>query len=348
MAASANPLIEATKVGSALCLYRRDTGALGLLNSAALSAFESEGGHWGGAAWFSQPTRLATPNSRPDFPLGAPALEADLRLVTGPVVRLSCHDPLLGERLSQVLSPLGVAAVAEPTTSVVVASNSDRTAFAIWRDGAIQADSIPPAEIRRRVLVQIARSGYGAVEIATILHASAVTMDHAAVLLVGRSGAGKSTLTAALVAAGSGYLADDLTPLTSDGRSVLPFPTALSVKAGAWSEVARAFAVLRTIEARAVGSISVRYLPMPPSGASGPLRVETIVFPSFEPGSTTTLRQLSPEEAFALLVDAGSEIVGANPSARPLVKLAETASLVHLTYGKTRSAIAALTHGRRP
>jgi len=52
------------------------------------------------------------------------------------------------------------------------------------------------------------------------LHASAVVVDHSAVVIAGPSGAGKSTTTAAMLAAGAAMLSDDLCALSNkDGRT---------------------------------------------------------------------------------------------------------------------------------
>jgi hypothetical protein len=69
------------------------------------------------------------------------------------------------------------------------------------------------------------------------LHAAALGRDDRILILSGDPGAGKTTLTLALVHAGFGFVADDVTLLDSTGRAVgLPF--APSVKAGAWSILA--------------------------------------------------------------------------------------------------------------
>ena len=53
-------------------------------------------------------------------------------------------------------------------------------------------------------------------ETGPVLHGGCVEVDGRAVALVGHSGAGKSTLTAALVRAGHGYIADEVTAVSPD------------------------------------------------------------------------------------------------------------------------------------
>jgi hypothetical protein len=66
------------------------------------------------------------------------------------------------------------------------------------------------------------------------IHAAALVKGGRAALLCGNPGAGKTTLTLALVNAGFGFAADDVTLLHAGGRCAgLPFAPA--VKAGSWS-----------------------------------------------------------------------------------------------------------------
>lgn len=72
---------------------------------------------------------------------------------------------------------------------------------------------------------------HGAYELA--LHAASLLRNDRMLLLCGSPGAGKTTLTLALVHAGFGFAADDVTLLDSRGHGIgLPFAPA--VKAGAW------------------------------------------------------------------------------------------------------------------
>lgn len=219
----------------------------------------------------------------------------------------------------------------------MVAREQAAGTYAIWRDGTPLTGGIGHAGIRRRVLVEVAMTLAAPNRPAAILHASAVGMGGGAVLLVGRSGAGKSTLTAALVAAGAQYLGDDLIPLGPDGGHILPFPTALSVKSGAWAEVARDFPELEHQPIHRRGGADVRYLALPLPASMEPMRVRAVIFTSYEPGSGCVARPVTPEEAFALLVDAGSEIMAGTPSARPLARLTEGKPLIHFNYGITRN-----------
>lgn len=86
-----------------------------------------------------------------------------------------------------------------------------------------------PVMLKGQLLTEVL--DHGAYELA--VHAAALRRNGRIVLLCGNPGAGKTTLTMALVHAGFGFAADDVTLLDSKGHGVgLPFAPA--VKAGAW------------------------------------------------------------------------------------------------------------------
>lgn len=65
-------------------------------------------------------------------------------------------------------------------------------------------------------------------------HASTVSNGKEAIMLVGDSGNGKSTFCAMLMASGFDLLADDITPVLSENKEVYHYPSAISIKQGAF------------------------------------------------------------------------------------------------------------------
>jgi len=91
-----------------------------------------------------------------------------------------------------------------------------------------------PVMLKGQLLTEVLE--HGIYEVA--LHAAALFRNERIVLLCGNPGAGKTTLTLALLHAGFGFAADDVTLLDSKGYGVgLPFAPA--VKAGAWPLLAQ-------------------------------------------------------------------------------------------------------------
>ncbi len=140
------------------------------------------------------------------------------------------------------------------------------------------------------------------------LHAAAVRLGEATLLLPGSKGAGKSTLTAALVHAGAAYLSDDVVFLDERCRAV-PLPVRLAVKEGSWDVVAALFPELRRAEISTLRTAPIRYIDPEPQGAPGeagktaPHPVNAIVFPRYRPEGPAELRPLPPEEALIRLVE---------------------------------------------
>ena len=352
MHAKAFSRLEETTVGSALCLFRGDTGALGLLNATGRQAWQDAKS----SSFASLPEALrgalpallrAAPAARSHtsgsvpLEIGAVCLDVRLRSANSRMVRLRCDDTELAVRLHAVLSPLVADSdrAAEATIEVVRGREGQ---FATWRDGQHSSSAVKSDEIRRRTLAEIAMALHGRERVASILHGSAIGLAGGAVVLAGRSGAGKSTLTAALVAGGGQYFGDDLIPLDGSGRKVFPFSTALSVKAGSVDLVGRWFPVVKQLPIHTLRDQQVRYLPLPLSPTPNPIAVKAVVFPHFEQGAAFSMRQVAPEECFALLVDAGSEIVGVPASARPLARLAEEVPAWQIAYGDLAAATTAI------
>lgn len=341
--------LESVPVGRGLCLFGPLTGTLGLLNAAARETWE-RGGH--AADGLTEEISAALHGPLPE-PADAASLPADEKVLcplpasvgfyglqSGPVVGLRCALPELAELLKAVLAPFAIQG--EPAS--VIDANAGPQAGQVKisvrrRDRRGQCRTVPRDEARRYVLQQLLLELHGDAGVAAVLHASAVSIGERALLIAGRSGAGKSTLTVALVAAGASYLSDDLLPLAADGRHVLPFPLALSVKSGSWELVGALLPKLWQAREHRVRDLRVRYLPMTaPETIRRAVPVGAIVVPSYEPGAATELVPLSPEETFALLIDSGSEIVGAPPSVRPLARLVDTVPGFRLAFGDVGDA----------
>ena len=138
------------------------------------------------------------------------------------------------------------------------------------------------------------------------IHAGAVFDGSACILLPGPPGSGKTTLTAALTAAGFGYLSDEaaLVEPTPDGSlAVRPVPLALTVKRGSLDLLAGLYPGLRELaEHSRQDGRDVRYLSPPPAARlpDRPLPVRSLVFPHV--GARTRLSPLSRIEALSRLL----------------------------------------------
>jgi hypothetical protein len=120
-----------------------------------------------------------------------------------------------------------------------------------------------------------------------VIHAACLLApDGGALVLAAPSGAGKSTLTAALVAAGYGYLSDEFAPIDPVHGLVHPFPKPLTLKAGSWPLFPEApepdhpgvwFVTAEQLGGRtATGCHAVRWVVLPRWRAGGAIEVEEL------------------------------------------------------------------------
>ncbi|MCK7590243.1 hypothetical protein M0G43_06640 [Subsaxibacter sp. CAU 1640] len=65
-------------------------------------------------------------------------------------------------------------------------------------------------------------------------HSSTITNGEEAIMIIGASGSGKSTLSAVLMAKGFDLLADDFSPMLAENQHLYRFPSAISIKTGAF------------------------------------------------------------------------------------------------------------------
>lgn len=142
----------------------------------------------------------------------------------------------------------------------------------------------------------------------TVLHAGAVSCVAGALVFPGVSGRGKSTLVAALVAAGWGYLADDVCVITEQGQ-LQGCPLPIAVKSGSWPVLAATWPELATLPSYQFSAKCLRYLLPPGVSARAsqelcPLRA--IVLPNYQQGAVATLRRINKADTLAAIIEAES------------------------------------------
>ena len=151
---------------------------------------------------------------------------------------------------------------------------------------------------------------FGRAALVASAHAAAVGLAGRAILMPGVSGSGKSTLSACLVASGWDYMGDDVVALgvPGDGSvTVLPFCTALGVKAPSWPVVRQWYPEVDDLPALTFDGRDVKFLRRPQRSrpASLDARLASMVFATYEPGADVRAALLTPAVAFTRLVEAG-------------------------------------------
>ena len=153
-----------------------------------------------------------------------------------------------------------------------------------------------------------------------LLHAAAVERGRNAVLLPAPSGSGKSTLAAGLVAAGFGYLTDDVCAIDLETVRVRPYAKPISLAAGSRPAVrarrARA-AGRRRARAHAHGRVHHRARTWADTSAARARRARSSC-PRYAAGSRTELTAMSRAEAVIVLGEQSFNFNELAPDALPL------------------------------
>lgn len=177
-------------------------------------------------------------------------------------------------------------------------------------------------------LVQLVQYHLVADETATaVFHGGALVRDGLGLMLAGAAGAGKTTLTASLLAAGHGFLSDELALVDGQGR-LDGFSRPLNVKAGSLALLS-ANTGLRAAFEDARTSAGITLVPWPRAGAD--VRLARVVLPEYRAGAAFSAEVLSPGRAAAALMACllnarnlprgGLEVAGRIASGAPVVKL---------------------------
>ncbi|TGQ68270.1 PqqD family peptide modification chaperone [Mesorhizobium sp. M00.F.Ca.ET.186.01.1.1] len=204
-----------------------------------------------------------------------------------------------------------------------------------------------PVMLKGQLLTEVLE--YGSYELA--LHAAALFRNERIVLLCGNPGAGKTTLTLALVHAGFGFAADDVTLLDSRGHGIgLPFAPA--VKAGAWPLLAEycpgldAVPVCRRPDRRRVRfAVPKASVPLPASA----LPIGCMVLLRRGRDSKACLEPVDPASALRGLLNGalapGGELSGT--AFDVLTQLIGSAETYCLTYSRLDDAVQLITKACR-
>ena len=177
------------------------------------------------------------------------------------------------------------------------------TRYDLRRDSRTVVTGVEAAVVAEHLMwhvTQAAVAGYG---VGVVLHAGCLSGPNGAVVLPGTAGSGKTTLTAGLVAAGWGYLSDELGLVDPDGRRVESFARPLCMTRNSVD----LFPGLGDRLDPLLASERCDKLQVPASALRDAPFAETttlraVVFPRYEPGAKTVSEPLrKPETLLALL-----------------------------------------------
>lgn len=228
------------------------------------------------------------------------AREVALRLYDREV-RVRCNDEALLANLCAVAGS-GMSVDAEPTATVLELA-AIASGFVLAKNGEPIYLARTRARIRWALLRFLILESGGRDQWCALLHASAVARTGRAVVLAGKSGAGKTTLTAALLAEGLSFVADDIVPIDAGG-GVWPVPLAMGIKAAGWPVVEALLphdADITSVTGSETRFVWPAFRQRQPIGR--PCEAVAVIVPSYVPGVSLCVRPLTAEE---LLLELGA------------------------------------------
>jgi hypothetical protein len=249
--------------------------------------------------------------------------------------RFRSRVPDAVDAVDRLLEPFAVPADGARDGWPLVEIGRTRSGYAVRVDGTVTQRS----DTLRTAVGWVAwKASLEAIETAEdvlVLHAGAVALRGAAVVLPAPPDSGKTTLTAALVREGFRYLSDEAALLDPRTGLVHPFPRALAMDGGS----------LRAVGAtdRHDGGI-LRHVPVGDLGgraADGPEPVAAVVFPSYRPGADVAIEPVGRAATVVALAEQAfnAERFGAE-GVRLLADVVRGATCWRLTMGDARRAAA--------
>ena len=173
------------------------------------------------------------------------------------------------------------------------------------------------------------------------IHASTVTNEKEAILVIGKSGKGKSTFTAHAMAAGMNLVADDFSPILAKNKHVYTYPGAISIKSGAFeslSKIIPGFDQLPLVfKGQEKGSVKF-VVPFQKASTKQNYPCKIMVSICYKPQSKTELKEIAFSKAMEIFVP-DSWISPKEVHAKEFLNWIEQLSFYELTYSNTTEAL---------
>ena len=173
------------------------------------------------------------------------------------------------------------------------------------------------------------------------IHASTVTNEKEAILVIGKSGKGKSTFTAHAMTAGLNLVADDFSPVLAKNKHVYTYPGAISIKSGAFeslSKIIPGFDELPLVfKGQEKGSVKF-VVPFQKASTKQSYPCKIMVSICYKPQSKTEFKEIAFSKAMEIFVP-DSWISAKEVHAKEFLNWIEQLSFYELTYSNTNEAL---------
>ena len=173
------------------------------------------------------------------------------------------------------------------------------------------------------------------------IHASTVTNEKEAILVIGKSGKGKSTFTAHAMTAGMNLVADDFSPILAKNKHVYSYPGAISIKSGAFESLSKIIpgfdALPLVFKGQEKGAVKF-VVPFQKASSKQSYPCKKMVSICYKPQSKTKLKEVSFSKAMEIFVP-DSWISPKKIHAQEFMNWIESLSFYELTYSNTSEAL---------
>lgn len=215
--------------------------------------------------------------------------------------------------LARLLEPFRTESSPGTHYTIVEWDAPDMVGFAIYGNASLLRSMREPDVALAHVLWEINQAAVASAGERLVLHAAAAERDGQAVVLGAPSGAGKTTLVSALVAAGWGYLTDDVAMVDEAGLvQTYPKPIGVDLR---FRHLFPAMAEPADCDTRYLGEHG--FLTAADlggiNGASSALAA--FVVPVYSPGAQGRLEPMDLDEAVATAVEQSFRVAGGMPDA---------------------------------
>lgn len=173
------------------------------------------------------------------------------------------------------------------------------------------------------------------------IHASTVSNEKEAILVIGKSGKGKSTFTAHAMTAGMNLVSDDFSPILGKNKHVYSYPGAISIKPGAFDSLSKIIPGFDTLplifKGQEKGSVKF-VVPFQKDLSKQSYPCKIMVSICYKPQSKTELKEISFAKAMEIFVP-DSWISPKDIHAQEFMNWIENLSFFELTYSNTLEAL---------
>lgn len=174
-------------------------------------------------------------------------------------------------------------------------------------------------------------------------HGSTISDGSNSILFIGKSGKGKSTLCALLAANGFELLADDVSPMLSENSHIYHNPSAISIKAGAFSTLQTLITDFDSLPTTLFNTTKgpLKYIPCPtPARSHYPCKA--IIMVNYKAEAATRLEPISIKEILETMIP--DSWLSPNPEhAAQFLDWLGATQLFQLTYSDTDSVLATVS-----